>query len=91
MGYYGGLGPMVNGVLWAEVVLFAIFVGLRIYTRKEILNAVGGDDYLCILALVKSNIRHLHDIMTDFSKGRSHSLHDIRHHGHILRPGKTIR
>ncbi|KAJ5217830.1 uncharacterized protein N7469_011455 [Penicillium citrinum] len=52
MGYYGGLGPMVNGVLWAEVVLFAIFVGLRIYTRKEILNAVGGDDYLCILALV---------------------------------------
>lgn len=86
MGYYGGLGPMVNGVLWAEVVLFAFFVGLRIYTRKEILNAVGGDDYLCILALVRSKIHHQFGIMTDIPEGRSHSLHDIRHHGHILRP-----
>lgn len=52
MSYYGGLGPMVNGVLWAEVVIFAFFVAVRLYTRKQILNAVGADDYLCILALV---------------------------------------
>ncbi|KAJ5082210.1 hypothetical protein N7532_011253 [Penicillium argentinense] len=51
MSYYGGKGPMVNGVLWAEVLIFALFVGLRLYTRKEILNAVGADDYLCVLAL----------------------------------------
>lgn len=56
MSYYGGLGPMVNGVLWAEVVIFAFFVAVRLYTRKQILNAVGADDYLCILALVR-----LHD------------------------------
>lgn len=52
MSAYGGKGPMVNGILWAEVVITAVFVGLRLYTRKEILNAVGADDYLCILALV---------------------------------------
>ncbi|KAL4883934.1 hypothetical protein BJY04DRAFT_19030 [Aspergillus karnatakaensis] len=52
MGYYGGLGPMVNGVLWMEVGVFAFFVGVRLYTRHRILNAVGVDDYLCITALV---------------------------------------
>lgn len=54
MSYYGGLGPMVNGVLWTEALLFALFVTLRLYTRKQILNAVGADDYLCILALVRT-------------------------------------
>ncbi|KAL4802533.1 hypothetical protein BDV18DRAFT_62572 [Aspergillus unguis] len=52
MSYYGGKGPMVNGVLWAEAVIFALFVILRLYTRHRILNAVGIDDYLCCLALV---------------------------------------
>lgn len=54
MSYYGGLGPMVNGVLWTEAVLFALFVTLRLYTRKQILNAVGADDFICILALVRT-------------------------------------
>jgi hypothetical protein len=57
MSYYGGLGPMVNGVLWTEAVLFALFVTLRLYTRKQILNAVGADDYICILALVRRELR----------------------------------
>ncbi|RDW61790.1 uncharacterized protein DSM5745_10462 [Aspergillus mulundensis] len=43
---------MVNGVLWMEVVIFAVFVALRLYTRHQILNAVGIDDYLCCVALV---------------------------------------
>ncbi|CEN60410.1 hypothetical protein ASPCAL02850 [Aspergillus calidoustus] len=51
MGYYGGQGPMVNGVLWMLVVVFALFVGLRLYTRHQILNAVGIDDWLCVVAL----------------------------------------
>ena len=55
MSAYGGLGPMTNGVLWGEVVIFAIFVGLRLYTRRVILNSVGADDYLAILALVSNN------------------------------------
>lgn len=44
---------MTNAVLWIEVVIFAVFAGLRIYTRKHILNAIGLDDYLVVLALVR--------------------------------------
>lgn len=50
--YYGGLGPMLNAVLWVQVVIFAIFVGLRLYTRSQILHSVGADDYLVVIALV---------------------------------------
>ncbi|RKU44005.1 hypothetical protein DL546_007104 [Coniochaeta pulveracea] len=50
--FYGGLGPMTNAVLWVEVVVFALFVGLRLYTRIAVLNSVGPDDYLIALALV---------------------------------------
>lgn len=50
--YYGGLGPMTNAVLWVEVVIFAVFVGLRLYTRISVLNSVGPDDYLIAIALV---------------------------------------
>jgi hypothetical protein len=54
MGVYGGLGPMTNAVLWVQVVIFSVFVGLRLYTRKCILNAVGADDYLGILSWVSN-------------------------------------
>ncbi|KAF4340157.1 hypothetical protein FBEOM_5854 [Fusarium beomiforme] len=50
--YYGGLGPMLNIVLWIQVVVFAVFVGLRLYTRSQILHSVGADDYLVVIALV---------------------------------------
>lgn len=56
MSYYGGLGPMTNAVLWVEVVIFAVFVGMRLYTRICILNSVGFDDYLCCVALVRTTI-----------------------------------
>ncbi|KAL4788958.1 hypothetical protein BDV19DRAFT_397674 [Aspergillus venezuelensis] len=52
MDYYGGLGPMVNAVLWVEAIIFAVFVGLRLYTRHRVLNAVGIDEYICCFALV---------------------------------------
>lgn len=45
---------MTNAVLWVEVVVFAIFVALRLYTRISILNAVGPDDYLVCAALVRT-------------------------------------
>ena len=54
MSAYGGKGPMTNAVLWVLVVIFAIFVALRLYTRKQILNSVGADDYLAVLALVRT-------------------------------------
>lgn len=46
---------MTNGVLWMEVVITVVFVALRLYTRHQILNAVGIDDYLCSLALVSKD------------------------------------
>lgn len=54
MSEYGGLGPMTNAVLWVEAVICAIFVGLRLYTRIRILNSVGVDDYLVVLAFVRA-------------------------------------
>jgi hypothetical protein len=45
---------MTNAILWLEVVIFGLFVALRLYTRKEILNSVGTDDYLAVLALVRT-------------------------------------
>jgi hypothetical protein len=53
MSAYGGKGPMTNAVLWVLTVILSIFVALRLYTRKEILNSVGADDYLAVLALVR--------------------------------------
>ncbi|KAM7196143.1 hypothetical protein V8F20_007178 [Naviculisporaceae sp. PSN 640] len=50
--YYGGLGPMVNGVLWAHVVIFGVFVVLRLYTRVSVLQMVGVDDYLTVFAFL---------------------------------------
>lgn len=47
---------MTNAVLWVEVAIFAAFVGMRLYTRIRILNAVGIDDYLCCVALVRTTI-----------------------------------
>ncbi|KAI8410727.1 hypothetical protein FOFC_10585 [Fusarium oxysporum] len=38
--------------LFVQVVIFAIFVELRLYTRSQILHSVGADDYLVVIALV---------------------------------------
>lgn len=46
---------MTNAVLWVEVVVFAFFMGLRLYTRKFILNAIGVDDFLVVAAFVSCN------------------------------------
>ncbi|RGP65176.1 hypothetical protein FLONG3_9316 [Fusarium longipes] len=50
--YYGGLGPMLNAVLWVQVVVALVFVVLRLYTRSQILHSIGPDDYLVLLALI---------------------------------------
>lgn len=75
MGVYGGLGPMTNAVLWVEAVVFAVFVGLRLYTRKHILNSVGLDDYLALIALVRTTNRNTH---------RCHALSNVLQVLHIL-------
>ncbi|GAB1211028.1 hypothetical protein ATERTT37_000140 [Aspergillus terreus] len=44
---------MTVAVHWVELVICAIFAGLRLFTRKFILDSVGADDYLVIIALVR--------------------------------------
>jgi predicted acyltransferase len=46
---YGGRGPVLNAVLWTETVAAFIFVALRVWTRKYVLNSLGWDD-LCLVA-----------------------------------------
>lgn len=50
---------MTNAVLWVEVVIFALFVGLRLYTRMFILKSTGPDDYLIAIALVRANEKNI--------------------------------
>ena len=45
--------PILNGVMWAQVVLAIIFIGLRMYTRYFIIRKVGWDDIVMILNLVR--------------------------------------
>lgn len=54
MGAYGGLGPMLNAVLWVQIVVGIIFVCLRLYTRRMILRNVGWDDYLICISMVSN-------------------------------------
>ncbi|KAJ5920729.1 hypothetical protein N7454_009262 [Penicillium verhagenii] len=57
---------MTNAVLWLEAVIFSLLVALRLYTRKQILNSVGFDDYLVCFALV------LHLLYTIFVTNATH-------------------
>ncbi|KAL5439828.1 hypothetical protein PMIN07_009666 [Paraphaeosphaeria minitans] len=46
------LGCLLKGVMWSQVVLAAIFIGMRSYTRHMILKNMGADDVLMIANLV---------------------------------------
>lgn len=45
---------MTVAVHWVELVICAVFAGLRLFTRKVILDSVGADDYLVLVALVRA-------------------------------------
>lgn len=46
-------GPILNGVMWSQVVLATIFCVLRMYTRYYIIRNVGWDDVLMVVNLVR--------------------------------------
>ncbi|KAI1633474.1 hypothetical protein F4809DRAFT_623040 [Biscogniauxia mediterranea] len=50
MSAYGGLGPMLNGVLWMQVGLATLFVALRFYTRVVVLRNIGWDDWFTVFS-----------------------------------------
>ena len=44
---------VINGVMWSQVVLAVIFIGMRLYTRYFLLQSFGWDDMLMIVNLVR--------------------------------------
>ncbi|KAF2202044.1 hypothetical protein GQ43DRAFT_414482 [Delitschia confertaspora ATCC 74209] len=44
--------PILNGVMWTQVVIAIVFIAARIYTRRIVINSVGWDDMLMLVNLV---------------------------------------
>ena len=53
MGSYGGRGPAVLSVVWAQTVVASVVVCLRVYTRRVILRSVGWDDLFLVITIVR--------------------------------------
>lgn len=47
-----GHGPLIMGIVWAFTAVAIAAVGLRFYLRVKLLNLVGLDDWIMLLALV---------------------------------------
>lgn len=52
MGKPADFAHILNGVMWAQVVLGTFLVALRMYTRQYIVRNVGWDDVLMLVNLV---------------------------------------
>lgn len=53
MGKPADFASILNGVMWFQVALAGIFIGLRLYTRQYIIRNIGWDDVLMIVNLVR--------------------------------------
>lgn len=53
MGKPSDLGPVLNGVMWMQVVLSSVFIVLRIYTRYYLIRSLGWDDFMMVINLVR--------------------------------------
>lgn len=49
---YGGKGPMMMGITWAEACIATALIGLRAYTNAAIIKNFGWDYYLALMTLV---------------------------------------
>jgi len=45
--------PILNGVIWSQIVLACTFVALCVYTRQYIVRALGWDDVVMVVNLVR--------------------------------------
>ena len=43
---------ILNGVMWTQVALAIVFIGLRFYTRYFVMRSVGWDDIAMLVNLV---------------------------------------
>ncbi|KAF2633276.1 hypothetical protein BU25DRAFT_464217 [Macroventuria anomochaeta] len=51
MGKPKDYAPILNGVMWPQVILACIFIALRIYTRHRIVQNLGWDDVVMVVNL----------------------------------------
>lgn len=59
MGKPSDFGPILNGVMWLQVILSSAFIILRIYTRYYIIRSLGWDDYMMVVNLVSQVLHSL--------------------------------
>lgn len=52
MGKPADYGPILNGVMWFQVIISSVFIMLRIYTRYYIIRSLGWDDLMMVVNLV---------------------------------------
>jgi hypothetical protein len=55
MGKPSDYGPILNGVMWLQVIISSVFIALRIYTRYYIIRSLGWDDYMMVINLVSQD------------------------------------
>lgn len=60
MGKPSDYGPILNGVMWLQVMISSVFIVLRIYTRYYIIRSLGWDDYMMVINLVREALPNLH-------------------------------
>jgi hypothetical protein len=53
-------GIILNSVMWAQVVLAILFIGLRMYTRYFIIRCIGWDDIVMLVNMVCTPSRFLY-------------------------------
>ena len=56
MGKPSDFGPILNGVMWFQVILSSIFIVLRIYTRYYLIRSLGWDDLMMVFNLVRQTL-----------------------------------
>ena len=56
-GVYGGQGPLLVGLVWAESLVAFLLVAARIYTATQVVQDFGFDSLLAVATVVRSTPR----------------------------------
>ena len=72
MGKPADYAPILNSVMWLQVAIATLFIGLRLYTRYFIIRCLGWDDLIMVVNLVRCLCR-CHDIMLQESSQQFNS------------------
>jgi hypothetical protein len=56
MGKPADYAPILNSVMWLQVFIATLFIGLRLYTRYFIIRCLGWDDLVMVVNLVRCHL-----------------------------------